>query len=49
MKFVAFPGSIEHLERLEFEMLKVDAIAACDFFVEAAVGARFLGRCQAGR
>ena len=37
MKFVALPGRIEHLERLEFDMLKVDAVAACDFFVEAAV------------
>jgi hypothetical protein len=34
---VALPARIEHLEWLEFDMLKVDAIAACDFFVEAAV------------
>ena len=37
MKVVALPGRIEHLERLEFDMLKVDAVAACDFFVEATV------------
>lgn len=37
MKLVVLPGRIEHLERLEFDMLKVDAIATCDIFVEAAV------------
>jgi len=37
MKFVGLPGCVVHLERLEFDMLKLDAVAACDFFVEAAV------------
>ena len=37
MKLMALPGRVEHFERLELDMLKLDAAAACDLFVEAKV------------